>query len=492
MSESLKVNIEATNVTGKGWAAAEREAKARAAKIRREVQRGGGLFGDAGASGGGQRGGGFMSQIGHGFRMGHGQGFEGMLPGGGIGKLGGIAVAAAGIGALVAAIGKLAGAANQYSETMTMMSENTGISVESAQNLVYTGKKFDVSAEQIETSLGRIAKAQSEAFTNDALQKNLERLKIGVKEFAEMNPDEAFMRLGKALKETGDRAAVMSIIGRGGLRQMAFLKDIGDGIKDVGLASKENIEAVHGFFNSLAQFGMKLKAGVTNKAGQLLRGDVSGFMGGPEEHTDAAPDIEAMNEETRKRERIKAASKSHEEAKALKAKIEQGKEEADAGQDAIKADQKRVNETEKALNAKKQRGDIERHAMDWAGLPNRTAEDQAASDLKREFDRGYDRQQRRAERDAKRMQHRMDLREKMLASGVLKGPWADRMRKTFSNAHDMAQKRDFVEDYNKKIAEATEKNRDLLDEIAKDTKALKKLDAALTLGGVNGEGEGVE
>lgn len=488
--ERLEMEIVGKNSTAKGWDKVESEAKRRAKKIRDGINRDGGLVGNAGGSGGGGKGG-LFANMRKGFNVGQGQGLGGMLPGGGLGGLGAVAMGAAGIGAVVAGVAKLASVANDYANAMAAMADNSGISVKSAQNLVYAGKAYDVSAEQIQAALGKIASAQSKAGRDEGIQKSLERLNIPLKEFMNMNPDQAYSRLGKALKETGDRASVMEIVGKSGMKQIAFMKEMAGGIKDVGLASTQNVEAVDSFFDKLSQGMMKMKAGVTNKVGQALRGDINAFMGGPEieKQQTAAEQIEAQNEQIRKEKATNEAVARTKERKDLKDKIDEKKEIAEQGDDEILAKQDRVDVVDKELNEKKARGHLERNAMAWAGLQDMTAEQQAADDLKRGFNRGYDKQQSHAERDAKRMERRMAMREKMLENKNLKGPWIEKMRKVFNKAHDMAGKRDFVEDYNKVIATMSKEQRDLLRQIQKDTKALQKLDAAFTMGGAQ-EGEG--
>jgi hypothetical protein len=488
-SERLEMEIVGKNSTAKGWDKVESEAKRRAKKIRDGINRDGGLVGNAGGSGSGGKGG-FFSNIRKGFQTGQGQGLGGMLPGGGLGGMGAVAMGAAGIGAVVAGVAKLAAVANNYANAMASMADNSGISVKSAQNLVYAGKAYDVSAEQIESALGRIATAQSKASRDDTTQKSLERLNIPLKEFMNMSPDQAYARLGKALKETGDRASVMEIVGKSGMKQIAFMKEMAGGIKDVGLASTQNVEAVDSFFDSVSQGIMKMKAGVTNKVGQALRGDINAFMGGPEQEKQqtAKEQVEAQNEQFRKERETAEALKLTAERKGMRDKIEEKKEQAEAGDDEIIARQDRVDDAEKELNDKKGRGHLERNAMAWAGLQDMTAEQQAADDLKRGFNRGYDKQQSHAERDAKRMERRMKAREEMINNKNLKGPWIEKMRKVFNKAHDMAGKRDFVEDYNKVIATMSKEQRDLLRSIQKDTKALQKLDAAFTMGGAQEAG----
>lgn len=489
-SERLEMEIVGKNSTAKGWDKVESEAKRRAKKIRDSISRDGGLVGNAGGSGHGGKGG-FFANIRQGFGAGQAQGIGGLLPGGGLGGLGGAALGAAAIGAVVAGITKLTQTAMEYTEAMMVMKENTGVSLQNAQNLVYAGKQYDVSAEMISTSLGRIAKAQSAAGRDEGVQKSLERLNIPLKDFMNMKPDEAFVRLGQALKETGNRADVMAIVGKGGIKQMGFLKDLADGIKDVGLASEQNMEAVHGFEVRLAQLWMRIKAGTTNKIGQALRGDLYGFFSGKEIPTDPDPrqQIEAQNEKFKKEKETAESVKRVDERKALKDQIEQKKEQAEQGNDEILAKQDRLDAAEKELNAKQTRGHLERNARAWAGLQDMTAEQKAADDLKRGFNHGYDRQQAHAERAAKRMEHRMKLREERLQNASIKGPWVEKMRKVFNKAHQMAEKRDFVEDYNKVIADMSKEQRDLLKDIQRDTKALQKLDAAFTMGGAQ-EAEG--
>lgn len=508
--ERLEMEIVGKNSTAKGWDKVETEAKRRAKKIRDAIARDGGLVGNA--SGG--HGGGMLANIRHGFESGKHEGIGGLLPGGGLMGLGGVALGAAAIGGVVAGITKLAHVAMEYSQSVVMMQENTGVSLQSAQNLVYAGKKYDVSAEMIETALGRIAKAQSMAGRDEGVQKSLERLNIPLKEFMNMSPDEAYIRLGKALKETGDRADVMAIVGKGGLKQMGFLRDMADGIKDVGLASDQNIEAVHGFEIAISRLWMRMKAGTTNKIGQALRGDLNGFFGGKEVELgpSSRDQIEQQNDRIRKERETDEAVARVKEIKDLKAKIEGGdvtraldpslpggqqvtsyqegaKDRAERLKDQIQEKQDEVDAVEKELNEKKSRGHWERNARAWAGLQDMTAEQHAADDLKRGFNRGYDKQQSHSEREAKRMERRMKMREEMLQNHNIKGPWADKIRKTLEKAHKMADKRDFVEDYNKVIAEMSKQQRDLLRDIEKDTKALQKLEKAMTMGGIN-EGEG--
>lgn len=491
MGERLELEIVGKNSTTKGWDKVESEAKRRAKKIRDSIAKDGGLVGSAGS---GKSGGGFLANIRKGFGAGQDQGIGGLMPGGGLGGLGGVAMGAAAVGAVVAGITKLMQSAIAYTDAMMVMKENTGISLQSAQNLVYAGKQYDVSAEMIATSMGRIAKAQSSAGRDEGVQKSLERLNIPLGEFMNMKPDEAFVRLGQALKETGNRADVMAIVGKGGLKQMGFMKEMADGIKDVGLASDQNLEAVHGFDTALGRLWMRMKAGTTNKMGQALRGDITAFMGGPEitlpTEQSAKEQIEAQNEQIKKEKATAEAVARSKERKELKNQIEEKQDQADAvGEDIIQK-QDRVDATEKELNDKKQRGHLERNAMAWAGLTNMTAEQQAADDLKRGFNRGYDDQQTNAEKLAKRSERSMKLREEMIQNKNLKGPWIEKMRKVFNKAHDMAGKRDFVEDYNKVIADMSKQNRDLLRSIQGDTKALKKLDQAFTMGGAAEEGAG--
>jgi hypothetical protein len=488
-SEKLEMEIVGKNSTGKGWDKVETEAKRRAKKIRDALARDGGLVGNAGGSGGGGGGkGGMFANMRKGFQAGQGQGIGALLPGGG---LAGIALAGAGIGAIAMGVAKLAGAANTYANSIANIADNVNVPMSSAQNLIYLGRTYDVTGDQIQAALLRIGKSQTEASRSDNLQAALERLKIPLKEFITMRPDEAYSRLGKALKETGDSASVFEIVGKAGMRQVGFMKSIAGGIDDIGLASDQNINAVDNFFDRIEQGWIRAKAATTNKMGQLIRGDVTAFMGMPEQEKQqtAAEQIQAQNEQIRKEKATDEALARNKERKDLKDQIEEKKVIVDQGEEDIFNKQNRKDAEEEALNAKKNRGHLERNAMAWAGLQDMTAEQQAADDLKRGFNRGYDKQQSHAERDAKRMERRMAAREKLLENKNLKGPWIEKMRKVFNKAHDMAGKRDFVEDYNKVIATMSKEQRDILRQIQKDTKALQKLDAAFTMGGAQ-EAEG--
>lgn len=477
MSEKLELEITSKNSTGKGWAKVEQDAKTRAKKINDIFQQHmpemlGGKQ-KAGSAGSGSQQGGLGGMIG-GFRKGQGMGMEGLMEGGGLRGLGALAGTAAIVGAVAMAIGKLTQTAMNFSEAMMRAKENTGVATGAMQDFTYAGKEFDVSAEQIEAALGRVAKAQSDVGTNENLQNALKRLGIDAKEFIGLKPEEALERIGKGLKETGDRAAAFQILGKGGQKMVGFLKEIGEGMDKVGAgaakASDQNIEAVHKMETAWERFKQRLAAGSVNAIG----GVINFFSpGNPIEKAglagkDPAEQLKEDEEAAKITANRRAQLDKSDEIKNLK---EKHKEQVEAQK--VFAKEKADNEEDLA---RKEQQTIGQRISGRGGM---TIQQRADDMVKRSMDHDYDRQQKQADRERERFDKRWEKKVEAVKDARHRGqkmaPWQKRIWDASEKEQNAADLQKNV-DAKKQLAEDAQIASEItLGTIEENTRALKGL-----------------
>jgi hypothetical protein len=129
--------------------------------------------------------------------------------------LGMVITAVIGLGAALVKVGKNA---VNFGSKLSDMAAQTGVSVEMFQLLARAVRDAGGEEQHLVNALTRVKDAQGEVITGDKIMTEaLDRLGISTEEFVGLNTEEAFMRIAKALTESGNAAnefsAVADIIG---------------------------------------------------------------------------------------------------------------------------------------------------------------------------------------------------------------------------------------------------------------------------------------
>lgn len=197
-----------------------------------------------------------------------------------------------------------------------------------------------------------------------------------------------------------------------------------------------------------------------------------------------------LDENTKRlRANRQAAEKEVEDAKKLaqevakkdvenqKAIIEERREAISKLDDDAFEKGQRMDKVRGELEAKKGfGGGFASIAARLTGKRDMSVAEKADDDMKRLTDRDYDRQQKDLEKETKRAQKRLELREKMFANKNIKGGFADKVRDVNNRALDVEVKRDFLTDYEKQMQLLQKEQKELMQDIKRNTATLKVLE----------------
>lgn len=111
-------------------------------------------------------------------------------------------------------------------DAMDRLSAKTGITVEQLARLQGMAATTDVSLESMSTAIVRMQNNLEKGTANKAL----EDIGLSLRDLEGLAPDEKFLKIGKAINETGDdakrTAAAMSVFGRGGADLFELFRDM--------------------------------------------------------------------------------------------------------------------------------------------------------------------------------------------------------------------------------------------------------------------------
>jgi hypothetical protein len=183
-------------------------------------------------------------------------------------------------GALVRQMAALAGPAAigfaikqtlDYADTLTKMSDRTGIGVVALQKLEAIAKP---SGNSIEDLAGAINKFQKNLADGDkTAAEALQRIGLSVSQLKELAPDEQFIAIAKGIQGIKDPAeqtlVAMQLFGKGGAEVLPSLKAKVDELKDSTVVMSES--AVKALDDAGDAFG-RLKTSGLNAIGELLAG----------------------------------------------------------------------------------------------------------------------------------------------------------------------------------------------------------------------------
>ena len=155
-----------------------------------------------------------------------------------------------GLGAQIAAAFTVGAIVNMSREVMALghslevSSDNLNVSVESLQAMRAAAREAGVDSELLDYALGRIVKTSSEAAEgNFKLVDAYAKLNIGFADLKTMAPDEILLRIGQALRESGNSsetvAAAYDILGRNTSKFLGLLKSMPDDIGELTAKMKE-------------------------------------------------------------------------------------------------------------------------------------------------------------------------------------------------------------------------------------------------------------
>jgi hypothetical protein len=134
---------------------------------------------------------------------------------------------------------------------LTKTARDLGITTEALTKLQAAGRASGVTSEDLERSLQRMSTwlAQSAEVGSQA-SKELAKLGLSAKDFSGMSADEAFKRLGDAMKDSGDAATIARV------KNQAF----GQEMQDVAMFAMQGSKAINEMEESAKQSGKALTA----------------------------------------------------------------------------------------------------------------------------------------------------------------------------------------------------------------------------------------
>lgn len=184
-------------------------------------------------------------------------------------------------GALVGGIAASIKATAAYADEVEEMSQRTGLSTETIQELGHAAKITGTSIEGLEGSVKRMQRVIGDAEQgNKAAIKNLEQIGIAVEDIIALSPDEQFEKITAAIAEIEDptkkASAAMDIFGRSGTDLLPMLDGGAEGMAAMREeAHKLGIVMDEEAVRSAAEFQDKLDK-LQGKLGGLQRA-----LGGP-------------------------------------------------------------------------------------------------------------------------------------------------------------------------------------------------------------------
>lgn len=196
-------------------------------------------------------------------------GLLGSLPGGGALAVGGLAAGAAAAGA---AIGLAAKQALDYADSLTKMSDRTGIGIVALQRLEAVAL---ASGNSLEDITGAVNQFQKRLVSGD-IDGPIRRLGLSVSELRAQKPDEQFIAIAKAIQTIKDPAeqtrVAMELFGRSGAQLLPSLKADVDKLADSTVKmSEESARALDDFGDALGAAKQSAVAFIGELAGKTIQ-----------------------------------------------------------------------------------------------------------------------------------------------------------------------------------------------------------------------------
>lgn len=240
----------------------------------------------------------------------------------------------------VAIIAALAGVAIglkkviDFGSELTDMAFAAGLTVEAFQKLNAAVTAAGADSNKLRTTLARLTDAQGEVIKGDKLIiEAFEDLGIGIEEVVRATPDELFVRIGKAMKESGNSAerfsALVDLIGtRNAPQMLEALHLLSDGVDQFRDGTKIMSAETARRLDMMADTWKRWKNNVKVALGEALIATGDFLNGVTKEQKEADAAITKMQEE--EKERIKERARVLETRKRLQKKLTEAEErEAD-------------------------------------------------------------------------------------------------------------------------------------------------------------------
>ncbi len=215
------------------------------------------------------------------------QDFEGQV-GSTIGKLGQLA----GVLGLGLGFAKLIGEALEFADTMTRVSEQTGMSTDAVQRLNFIASQTGTTLDQITGGIGKMQKnLVAAADGGKAASEALELMGIDAVQFLKLNPDEQFTKVAEAIssiRNPADKtASAMAVFGKAGADLIPTLDAVGKRSAELseqfqkigGPVSAEAIAAVDKLGDSAAAAGLAAKGLATELLAVVAPAVIAGLEG---------------------------------------------------------------------------------------------------------------------------------------------------------------------------------------------------------------------
>ncbi len=363
-----------------------------------------------------------------------------------------------------------------------------------------------IKAEVLDGALMRIATAQDAVGKDEKVQRTFKALGLSIEDVINSNPEELLERMAQGFAKTGDRSAVLDLIGKraGGLIPVFQTlanqgwDKLSEGIE--GIIDKETIDQVSELEGKLTNIKkslvgwaaggiLKVVNGIQNAAAGIGAVTAGGTIADAAESRIGEMDAKDKRQETAKAEREltrQAAKDRQREQAELSAKVKSIEDANDALSE--QGDIQKRNMEDFAQETKQ----IEYGFNNWikAGTFDRLAgrgdqnQLEAADDLmRRATDRGYRREEERKDKQIEKDKKRWEKKVDMARKGLFRGPLGDRIR----GAEEARVRADAtaksIEDRCKKIEEAQLDATNLLRIIEDNTRELKWLKKSLQIGG---------
>lgn len=121
-----------------------------------------------------------------------------------------------------------------------------------------------VGAEQLTAALGKLMKASSEVGSNKQMQNAFAALGISIDDVLSSNPEQLFQKIATGFAETGDKAAIFDLFGRGAQKLIPTLRELAGGFDAVAnrgdIISNEDLNRLDAMDDKLNKIGRTLKS----------------------------------------------------------------------------------------------------------------------------------------------------------------------------------------------------------------------------------------
>lgn len=174
---------------------------------------------------------------------------------------------------VVAALGAGARAALSYADSLTKLSDRTGISAEQLQRLDAVASASGNTVDQVADAVNQFQKRLVEE--SDATTAALSSIGLSVSELRALSPDDQFFAIAKALQTIPDpaeqAATAMQIFGRSGAELLPTLKADIDALADSTVKmSDESVKALDDLGDAFGRVGRNAISAIGEAAGQML------------------------------------------------------------------------------------------------------------------------------------------------------------------------------------------------------------------------------